>query len=166
MKGTKLAFFKLFGFKVCIPEYMHPFLWNLNESPELVVHYYYLMKVEARIHYSDGNVRFANVENLRWYMHRSDAIGADLWTQHMDSLKTRPTWKFGQTIAQSKISFKYSNAYSLREDRKKSKAFWPADQNQGIACIQPGNSDYKRLLNKPYVNEVTLRRQNPPLKCC
>ena len=22
---------------------------------------------------------------------------ADLWTQHMDSLKTRPTWKFGQT---------------------------------------------------------------------
>ena len=85
MKGTKLAFFKLFGFKVCIPEYMHPFLWNLNESPELVVHYYYLMKVEARIHYSDGNVRFANVENLRWYMHRSDAIGRFMNTTYGQS---------------------------------------------------------------------------------
>ena len=31
--------------------------------------------------------------------------------------------------------------------------------------IQLWNSDYKRLLNKPYVNEVTLIRQNPPLKC-
>ena len=24
----------------------------------------------------------------------------------------------------------------------------------------------KRLLNKPYENEVTLTGQNPPLKCC
>ena len=32
--------------------------------------------------------------------------------------------------------------------------------------IQLLTSDYIRLLNKPYVNEVTLRRQKPPLKCC
>ena len=32
--------------------------------------------------------------------------------------------------------------------------------------IQLLTSDYKRLLNKPYENEVTLRGQNPPLKCC
>ena len=45
----------------------------------------YLMKVEARIHYSDGNVRFANVENLRWYMHRSDAIGRFMNTTYGQS---------------------------------------------------------------------------------
>ena len=28
------------------------------------------------------------------------------------------------------------------------------------------NFAYKRLLNKPYENEVTLNGQNPPLKCC
>ena len=32
--------------------------------------------------------------------------------------------------------------------------------------IQPWSKLYKRLLNKPYVNEVTLIGQNPPLKCC
>ena len=33
-----------------------------------------------------------------------------------------------------------------------------------IEKIQPWPLAYKRLLNKPYVNEVTLTRQNPPLK--
>ena len=32
--------------------------------------------------------------------------------------------------------------------------------------IQLLTSDYIRLLNKPYENEVTLTWQNPPLKCC
>ena len=32
--------------------------------------------------------------------------------------------------------------------------------------IQPRSKHYKWLLNKPYVNEVTLTGQNPPLKCC
>ena len=32
--------------------------------------------------------------------------------------------------------------------------------------IQLWNSDYERLLNNPYVNEVNLTRQKPPLKCC
>ena len=32
--------------------------------------------------------------------------------------------------------------------------------------IQLLTSDYVWLLNKPYEKEVTLRRQNPPLKCC
>ena len=32
--------------------------------------------------------------------------------------------------------------------------------------IQSRAKVYKRLLNKPYENEVTLREQNPPLKCC
>ena len=32
--------------------------------------------------------------------------------------------------------------------------------------VQLLTSDYVRLLNKPYGNEVTLKRQNPPLKCC
>ena len=32
--------------------------------------------------------------------------------------------------------------------------------------LQLPTFDYKRLLNKPYVNEVTLRGQNPPLKFC
>ena len=32
--------------------------------------------------------------------------------------------------------------------------------------IQLLNFAYKRLLNKPYENEVTLTGQNPPLKCC
>ena len=31
---------------------------------------------------------------------------------------------------------------------------------------QTWSNDYKRLLNKPYENEVTLTGQNPPLKCC
>ena len=33
-----------------------------------------------------------------------------------------------------------------------------------IVSIQLLNFAYKRLLNKPYENEVTLTRQNPPLK--
>ena len=39
--------------------------------------------------------------------------------------------------------------------------------NEGIAelCTVLANWD-KALVNKPYVNEVTLRGQNPPLKCC
>ena len=32
--------------------------------------------------------------------------------------------------------------------------------------IQPRAKVYKRLLNKPHENEVTLRGQKPPLKCC
>ena len=35
-----------------------------------------------------------------------------------------------------------------------------------IEKIQPWPLAYKWLLNKPYANEVTLTRQNPPLKCC
>jgi len=31
--------------------------------------------------------------------------------------------------------------------------------------LQLLNFAYKRLLSKPYENEVTLTRQNPPLKC-
>ena len=34
------------------------------------------------------------------------------------------------------------------------------------AYLQLLNFAYKRLLKKPYENEVTLIRQNPPLKCC
>ena len=36
---------------------------------------------------------------------------------------------------------------------------------QPLWKVQPWPLAYKRLLNKPYVNEVTLTRQNPPLKC-
>ena len=32
--------------------------------------------------------------------------------------------------------------------------------------IQLLNFAYKRLLNKPYENEVTLTGENSPLKCC
>ena len=32
--------------------------------------------------------------------------------------------------------------------------------------VQPLNFAYKRLLNKPYENEVPLTKQNPPSKCC
>ena len=32
--------------------------------------------------------------------------------------------------------------------------------------VQLPNFAYTRLLDKPYENEVTLREQNPPLKCC
>ena len=32
--------------------------------------------------------------------------------------------------------------------------------------IQQGTNILERLLNKPYVNEVTLRGQKTPLKCC
>ena len=32
--------------------------------------------------------------------------------------------------------------------------------------LQLSKSDYKRLLHKPYVNEVHLTGQNPPLNCC
>ena len=34
-----------------------------------------------------------------------------------------------------------------------------------VKNIQLWNSDYKRLLNEPYVDEVTLTMQNLPLKC-
>ena len=39
-------------------------------------------------------------------------------------------------------------------------------QNYSENYIQLLKSDYIRLLNKPYENEVTLTWQNPPLKCC
>ena len=32
--------------------------------------------------------------------------------------------------------------------------------------IQQGTNIHERLLNKPYVNDVTLRGQKSPLKCC
>ena len=32
--------------------------------------------------------------------------------------------------------------------------------------IQQGTNIQERLLNKPYVNDVTLRGQKSPLKCC
>ena len=32
--------------------------------------------------------------------------------------------------------------------------------------IHFGTNIHERLLNKPYVNEVTLTGQNPSLKCC
>ena len=32
--------------------------------------------------------------------------------------------------------------------------------------LQLKSNQTERLLNKPYVNEVTLRGQKPPLKCC
>ena len=35
-----------------------------------------------------------------------------------------------------------------------------------VGKIQQGTNIQERLLNNPYVNEVTLRGQNPPLKCC
>ena len=35
-----------------------------------------------------------------------------------------------------------------------------------LICIQQGTNIEERLLNKPYVNEVTLRGQKPPLKYC
>ena len=34
-----------------------------------------------------------------------------------------------------------------------------------FSFIQQGTNIQERLLNKPYVNEVTLRGQKPPLKC-
>ena len=41
-----------------------------------------------------------------------------------------------------------------------------ASVNSKRARIQLWTFDYVQLLNKPYENKVTLRRQNPPLKCC
>ena len=38
--------------------------------------------------------------------------------------------------------------------------------NHGKKYVQPRTLAYKRLLNKPYENEVTLTRQNLCLKCC
>ena len=35
-----------------------------------------------------------------------------------------------------------------------------------LEYLQQGTNIPERLLNKPYVNEVTLRGQKPPLKCC
>ena len=40
------------------------------------------------------------------------------------------------------------------------------EENYKLNDIQLSKSDYKRLLHKPYVNEVYLTGQNPPLKCC
>ena len=34
------------------------------------------------------------------------------------------------------------------------------------AYLQKGTNIRERLLNKPYVNDVTLRGQKSPLKCC
>ena len=39
-------------------------------------------------------------------------------------------------------------------------------KNSTLVNIQTRSKLYKGLLNKPYVNEVTLRGQKPPLKCC
>ena len=47
-------------------------------------------------------------------------------------------------------------------NKKESKFFLRLKQVE----IKPLNFAYKRLLNKPYENEVILTGQNPPLKCC
>ena len=49
--------------------------------------------------------------------------------------------------------------------QSKQEAFKHAMHNVS-ACIQPRSKLFKWLLNKPYVNEVTLRGQNPPLRYC
>ena len=40
------------------------------------------------------------------------------------------------------------------------------DYDMYPVMVQPSISDYKRLLNKPYENEVNLTWQNQPLKHC
>ena len=41
-----------------------------------------------------------------------------------------------------------------------------AKVDEKIAQLQIKSDQTERLLNKPYVNEVTLTGQNSPLKCC
>ena len=41
-----------------------------------------------------------------------------------------------------------------------------ATVQEKMSFLMVSISDYIRLLNKPYVNGVTLREQNQPLKCC
>ena len=42
----------------------------------------------------------------------------------------------------------------------------PGVTGAGMIKIQTRTKLYLRLLNKPYVNGVTLREENLPLKCC
>ena len=66
------------------------------------------------------------------------------------------------TLNKVKVTFTETNMYDCKE-----RGF----QNMRISNfhsytnIQSRAKVYLRLLNKPYVNEVTLTWQNPPLKC-
>ena len=43
---------------------------------------------------------------------------------------------------------------------------WNIKNLGGFFEVQSWKFAYTRLQNKPYENEVTLTRQNRPLKCC
>ena len=53
------------------------------------------------------------------------------------------------------------NKYTGTRDDDSSK-----NQKDLPQVVQQGTNIHERLLNKPYVNDVTLRGQKSPLKCC
>ena len=60
---------------------------------------------------------------------------------------------------------KISTRCSLK-NAKNSFQFYPLLRSSSGYAIQLSKSDYKRLLHKPYVNEVYLTGWNSPLKYC
>ena len=50
--------------------------------------------------------------------------------------------------------------------RQKLSAHMLYDLESIRSYVQQRTNIQERLLNKPYVNKVTLSEQNPPLKCC
>ena len=75
-----------------------------------------------------------------------------------------------------KLTKNYGNEKMIEQFGNKTFAFHHTYLNNKLviefdSCLiktilHQGTIIQERLLNKPYVNEVTLRGQNPPLKCC
>ena len=101
--------------------------------------------------------------------------GIHSYQQVVDSVKTFSTFWLEKTLRRQTAKFHlltlfsyslYSFCLSQKYFIKMTSTFFHFNIPFLKHYIQLWNFDYKRLLNKPCVNEVTLSRQNSPLKCC
>ena len=95
------------------------------------------------------------------------------WTEYISEKKSKQMAKialFKQNLA-AEIYYKFKLSFFIIKSVKLD-LLWAADYNlnfevhieEGDGPIHFGTNIRERLLNKPYVNEVTLTEENPSLK--
>ena len=75
------------------------------------------------------------------------------------------TGKIGTDIREGKCSWLIVQALNIANENQK-QILQVSFTLIFSSNIQQGTNIHERLLNKPYVNDVTLRGQKSPLKCC
>ena len=75
------------------------------------------------------------------------------------------TGKIGTDIREGKCSWLIVQALNIANENQK-QILQVSFTLIFSSNIQQGTNIHERLLNKPYVNDVILRRQKSPLKCC